>query len=151
MGAAARLVDEVAHRHAGGRWLATGGGGYDAYRVVPRAWALVWLAGAHREARRDAGRVARALGGRGGWPRVGPAARAVRRRAERRAQPRPRPARRGAARPTDGRGGPVDRPARAHGGADRPALSARAQAELAACRLGDNAAAAHRTATGGRR
>ncbi|HTC86461.1 MAG TPA: acetoin utilization protein AcuC [Candidatus Acidoferrum sp.] len=48
MGAAARLVDAIAHRYAGGRWLATGGGGYDAYRVVPRAWALVWLAGAHR-------------------------------------------------------------------------------------------------------
>ena len=48
MGAAARLVDEVAHRWAGGRWLATGGGGYDAYRVVPRAWSLVWLAQAHR-------------------------------------------------------------------------------------------------------
>ena len=32
-----------------GRWLATGGGGYDAYRVVPRTWALTWLAGAHRE------------------------------------------------------------------------------------------------------
>ena len=49
MGEAARLVDAVAHRHAGGRWLATGGGGYDAYRVVPRAWSLVWLAGAHRD------------------------------------------------------------------------------------------------------
>ena len=49
MGEAARLVDAIAHRHAGGRWLATGGGGYDAYRVVPRAWALTWLAGAHRE------------------------------------------------------------------------------------------------------
>jgi acetoin utilization protein AcuC len=49
MGEAARLVDSVAHRFAGGRWLATGGGGYDAYRVVPRAWSLVWLAGAHRE------------------------------------------------------------------------------------------------------
>lgn len=49
MGEAARLVDAVAHRHAGGRWLATGGGGYDAYRVVPRSWSLVWLAGAHRE------------------------------------------------------------------------------------------------------
>jgi acetoin utilization protein AcuC len=48
MGAAARLVDATAHRWAGGRWLATGGGGYDAYRVVPRAWSLVWLAGAHR-------------------------------------------------------------------------------------------------------
>lgn len=49
MGAAARLVDRLAHRHAAGRWLATGGGGYDAYRVVPRAWASTWLAGAHRE------------------------------------------------------------------------------------------------------
>lgn len=54
---AARLVDAIAHRHAGGRWLATGGGGYDAYRVVPRAWSLVWLAGAHRDgpAETDAG------------------------------------------------------------------------------------------------
>src|SRR4029079_11172863 len=36
---------------------ATGGGGYDAYRVVPRAWSLVWLAGAHRDppAETDAG------------------------------------------------------------------------------------------------
>ena len=50
MGEAARLVDRVAHRHAGGRWLATGGGGYDVYRVVPRSWSLVWLAGAHRDA-----------------------------------------------------------------------------------------------------
>jgi acetoin utilization protein AcuC len=49
MGRAARLLDEVAHRFASGRWLATGGGGYDVYRVVPRAWALTWLAGAHRE------------------------------------------------------------------------------------------------------
>jgi acetoin utilization protein AcuC len=48
MGAAARLVDSLAHRWAGGRWLATGGGGYDVYRVVPRAWAQVWLAAAHR-------------------------------------------------------------------------------------------------------
>jgi acetoin utilization protein AcuC len=50
MGEAARLVDEIAHRWAGGRWLATGGGGYDIFRVVPRTWSLVWLAGAHREA-----------------------------------------------------------------------------------------------------
>jgi len=50
MGAAARIVDRVAHEHASGRWLATGGGGYDVYRVVPRAWSLVWLAGAHRDA-----------------------------------------------------------------------------------------------------
>jgi acetoin utilization protein AcuC len=46
---AARLLDGVAHRHAGGRWLATGAGGYDVYRVVPRSWALTWLAMAHRE------------------------------------------------------------------------------------------------------
>jgi len=52
MGEAARLVDRLAHRYAGGRWLATGGGGYAIYRVVPRAWALTWLAGAHREAPR---------------------------------------------------------------------------------------------------
>jgi acetoin utilization protein AcuC len=49
MGEAARLVDRVAHRYAGGRWLATGGGGYSVYRVVPRVWALTWLAMAHRE------------------------------------------------------------------------------------------------------
>jgi ribosomal protein S18 acetylase RimI-like enzyme len=49
MGAAARLVDAVAHHWGTGAWLATGGGGYDAYRVVPRAWALTWLAGAHRD------------------------------------------------------------------------------------------------------
>jgi acetoin utilization protein AcuC len=49
MGAAARLVDSLAHRWAGGRWLATGGGGYDVYRVVPRVWAHVWLAASHRE------------------------------------------------------------------------------------------------------
>jgi acetoin utilization protein AcuC len=47
MGAAARLVDSLAHQHAGGRWLATGGGGYDVYRVVPRAWSQVWLAANH--------------------------------------------------------------------------------------------------------
>ena len=46
---ACRLVDGLAHEHAEGRWFATGGGGYDAFRVVPRSWALVWLAQAHRE------------------------------------------------------------------------------------------------------
>ena len=44
------LVDRLAHEHAEGRWFATGGGGYDAFRVVPRSWALVWLAQAHRDA-----------------------------------------------------------------------------------------------------
>jgi acetoin utilization protein AcuC len=47
---AVKLLDEVAHEHCDGRWLATGGGGYDAYRVVPRSWSLVWLAQAHRDA-----------------------------------------------------------------------------------------------------
>jgi acetoin utilization protein AcuC len=47
--AATRLLDDVAHAHCEGRWFATGGGGYDAYRVVPRSWALIWLAQAHRE------------------------------------------------------------------------------------------------------
>ena len=40
--AQARLVHELAHEHCQGRWVALGGGGYDSYRVVPRAWALVW-------------------------------------------------------------------------------------------------------------
>lgn len=47
--AATLMLDRVAHTFAEGRWLATGGGGYDAYRVVPRSWSLVWLAQAHRE------------------------------------------------------------------------------------------------------
>jgi acetoin utilization protein AcuC len=46
---ASGLLDAIAHRHADGRWLATGGGGYDVYRVVPRSWALVWLVQSHRE------------------------------------------------------------------------------------------------------
>ena len=45
--AATTLLDEVAHDYCEGRWLATGGGGYDAYRVVPRSWSLVWLAQSH--------------------------------------------------------------------------------------------------------
>jgi acetoin utilization protein AcuC len=49
MGAAARLVDAIAHQWADGRWLSTGGGGYGVYRVVPRAWSHVWLAAAHRD------------------------------------------------------------------------------------------------------
>jgi len=51
------LLDEISHQWTSGRWLATGGGGYDAYRVVPRSWSLVWLAQAHRElpAETDAG------------------------------------------------------------------------------------------------
>jgi acetoin utilization deacetylase AcuC-like enzyme len=40
--AQARLVHALAHEHCQGRWVALGGGGYEIYRVVPRAWALVW-------------------------------------------------------------------------------------------------------------
>jgi acetoin utilization protein AcuC len=45
--AAARL-HELAHATAGGRWLATGGGGYQWARVVPRAWTLYFAEMAER-------------------------------------------------------------------------------------------------------
>ncbi|HEX2187571.1 MAG TPA: acetoin utilization protein AcuC [Longimicrobiaceae bacterium] len=37
-----RITCEVADRVCGGRVVATGGGGYAVWRVVPRAWSLVW-------------------------------------------------------------------------------------------------------------
>ena len=37
---AAALLHQLAHQSAGGRWLATGGGGYQWARVVPRAWTI---------------------------------------------------------------------------------------------------------------
>ncbi len=37
-------IHEWAHTYSEGRWIALGGGGYDIWRVVPRAWAMVWLA-----------------------------------------------------------------------------------------------------------
>jgi acetoin utilization protein AcuC len=37
---AARLLHRLAHEAAYGRWVATGGGGYQWARVVPRAWTL---------------------------------------------------------------------------------------------------------------
>jgi acetoin utilization protein AcuC len=39
-----RITCEVADRLCGGRVVATGGGGYAVWRVVPRAWTLVWAA-----------------------------------------------------------------------------------------------------------
>lgn len=36
---AALLMSELATAHAGGRWVATGGGGYEIVSVVPRVWA----------------------------------------------------------------------------------------------------------------
>jgi acetoin utilization protein AcuC len=38
-----RLAHEIAHQYCNGRWIAVGGGGYDIWRVVPRAWAMIWL------------------------------------------------------------------------------------------------------------
>jgi acetoin utilization protein AcuC len=39
---AARELHLLAHEVTGGRWLATGGGGYQWARVVPRAWTLAF-------------------------------------------------------------------------------------------------------------
>lgn len=36
----AALLHEVAHAYASGRWVATGGGGYQATTVVPRIWTI---------------------------------------------------------------------------------------------------------------
>jgi len=38
-----KLAHEIAHQYCNGKWIAVGGGGYDIWRVVPRAWALIWL------------------------------------------------------------------------------------------------------------
>ena len=38
-----RLAHQIAHQYCEGRWIAVGGGGYDIWRVVPRAWSLLWL------------------------------------------------------------------------------------------------------------
>ena len=38
----ARLLHELAHDEADGRWVATGGGGYQWARVVPRAWTIAF-------------------------------------------------------------------------------------------------------------
>ncbi|WP_308788477.1 acetoin utilization protein AcuC [Planomicrobium stackebrandtii] len=38
-----RIAHELAHEYCEGRWIAVGGGGYDIWRVVPRAWSLIWL------------------------------------------------------------------------------------------------------------
>ncbi|HEU5229651.1 MAG TPA: hypothetical protein VFU49_17670, partial [Ktedonobacteraceae bacterium] len=37
-----KLVHQLAHTYCNGKWVAVGGGGYDLYRVVPRAWSLLW-------------------------------------------------------------------------------------------------------------
>lgn len=37
-----KLAHELAHTYCDGRWIALGGGGYDIWRVVPRAWSQLW-------------------------------------------------------------------------------------------------------------
>lgn len=38
-----KLAHQIAHQYCDGKWIAVGGGGYDIWRVVPRAWALIWM------------------------------------------------------------------------------------------------------------
>ena len=44
-----RRVHELAHELCEGRWVAVGGGGYDIWRVVPRAWTALWTTLSHQE------------------------------------------------------------------------------------------------------
>jgi len=37
-----KLTHHLAHTYCHGRWVALGGGGYDPYRIVPRAWGMLW-------------------------------------------------------------------------------------------------------------
>ncbi len=36
------LTHQLARTYCQGRWVALGGGGYDLFRVVPRAWSMLW-------------------------------------------------------------------------------------------------------------
>ncbi|MFS0780535.1 acetoin utilization protein AcuC [Bacillus sp. 1P06AnD] len=38
-----RIAHQLAHQYCGGKWIAVGGGGYDIWRVVPRAWSRIWM------------------------------------------------------------------------------------------------------------
>lgn len=38
-----KLAHKLAHEYCEGKWIAVGGGGYDIWRVVPRAWSMLWL------------------------------------------------------------------------------------------------------------
>ncbi|MCT2535006.1 acetoin utilization protein AcuC [Aquibacillus koreensis] len=43
-----QLAHELAHKYCDGKWIALGGGGYDIWRVVPRAWAQIWNVMCHQ-------------------------------------------------------------------------------------------------------
>lgn len=51
--ASIQLAHELAHTYCAGRWVALGGGGYDQFRVVPRAWSLLWAEMSGRPAPAD--------------------------------------------------------------------------------------------------
>lgn len=38
-----KIAHKIAHQYCDGRWIAVGGGGYDIWRVVPRAWSILWM------------------------------------------------------------------------------------------------------------
>lgn len=42
-----QILHELSHTYCEGRWVAVGGGGYDNWRVVPRAWSMLWLEMSH--------------------------------------------------------------------------------------------------------
>ena len=46
---AAKILHDLAHEAAGGRWIATGGGGYQWASVVPRAWTIYFAEMAEAE------------------------------------------------------------------------------------------------------
>ena len=46
--ALATRLHDLAHAHAHGRWVATGGGGYQIGTVVPRAWTIHFATLAHQ-------------------------------------------------------------------------------------------------------
>jgi acetoin utilization protein AcuC len=49
MAEAAQITRDLADELCAGRWLATGGGGYRPYTVIPRAWSWVWAIVAGKE------------------------------------------------------------------------------------------------------
>jgi GNAT superfamily N-acetyltransferase len=59
-----RITARWRTRYCGGRIVATGGGGYAIWQVVPRAWTLVWAGLSGQQPATRCRRVARALAGR---------------------------------------------------------------------------------------
>ncbi|GAB2554047.1 acetoin utilization protein AcuC [Gracilibacillus alcaliphilus] len=44
-----KRIHKLAHQYCQGKWVALGGGGYDIWRVVPRAWSQLWQIMNNRE------------------------------------------------------------------------------------------------------